>query len=293
MATEIDDKKAASSQHKEDFRAAGSPSQQHVEGNALLVDKQGQIRRLPIPSNSPNDPLNWKPWEKAAVVFCCCWFSIMGLALASGLSAILGVFFQFYGPQGYDAGQVTFLLTMPSLCIGLGNYIILPLSLAFGRRPVLIISTIVLLGATIGSAAQDSYNGHLASRIVTCLHQRGQVFGLYWMTQSVLSAVFNLASSYEAAALGWRWYYWVFVITIAVGLVFVIFGGFETKFTRPATSLDGCVVYTDEFGVTHVVPDDEAQAYLDSAGLQQQAQPTSFSDTAEEVRTPYLQKLKP
>ncbi|KAK8056158.1 hypothetical protein PG993_001385 [Apiospora rasikravindrae] len=197
-----------------------------------------------------------------------------------------------------------------ALASGLGNYIILPLSLAFGRRPVLILSTIVLLAATIGSAAQDSYNGHLVSRIiqglatgasesllplmlteVTFLHQRGQVFGLYWMTQSVLSAVFNLASSYEAAALGWRWYYWVFVITIAVGLVFVIFGGFETKFARPATSLDGCVVYTDEFGVTHVVPDNEAQEYLDTSGLRQ-AQSTPSSEVTE-MRKLYLQKLKP
>ncbi|KAK8049680.1 hypothetical protein PG994_011410 [Apiospora phragmitis] len=309
MAMGTDDKTAASSQHKEVTRTAESSSQQHVEGNALLVDKQGRIRRLPIPSNSPNDPLNWKAWEKSAVIFCCCWFSIMGLALASGLGAILGVFFQFYGPQGYDAGQITFLLTMPSLCIGLGNYIILPLSLAFGRRPVLVLSTSVLLGATIGSAAQDSYNGHLASRIiqglatgasesllplmlteVTFLHQRGQVFGLYWMTQSVLSAAFNLASSYEAAALGWRWYYWVFVITIAVGLVFVVFGGFETKFTRPATSLDGCVVYTDEFGVTRVVPDSEAQEYLEAVDLQQQQPPPDAAAT--EMRKPYLQKLK-
>ncbi|KAK7989079.1 hypothetical protein PG989_009394 [Apiospora arundinis] len=311
MTTDIDEKRAASAQHNEHDRATEASRQQHVEGNALLVDKQGQIRRLPIPSNSPNDPLNWKAWEKSAVIFCCCWFSIMGLALASGLGAILGVFFQVYGPQGYDAGQITFLLTMPSLCIGLGNYIILPLSLAFGRRPVLVFSTIILLSATVGSAAQNSYNGHLASRIiqglatgasesllplmlteVTFLHQRGQVFGLYWMTQSVLSAVFNLASSYEAAALGWRWYYWVFVITIAVGLIFVVFGGFETKFTRPATSLDGCVVYTDEFGVTHVVPDNEAQEYLEAVGLQHSQTASSSDGVVVDARKPYLEKLK-
>jgi hypothetical protein len=46
----------------------------HIEGNALLVDKQGNVRHLPIPSNDARDPLNFKPWEKAAVVFCCCWF---------------------------------------------------------------------------------------------------------------------------------------------------------------------------------------------------------------------------
>lgn len=53
----------------------------HVVGDALLLDKHGKIRRLPIPSNDPNDPLNYKTWEKAATIFCCCWFSTIISAL--------------------------------------------------------------------------------------------------------------------------------------------------------------------------------------------------------------------
>lgn len=49
------------------------PVLEHIEGNALLVDKEGHIRRLPIASRNPNDPLNFKTWEKAAIVLCCCW----------------------------------------------------------------------------------------------------------------------------------------------------------------------------------------------------------------------------
>lgn len=49
-------------------------TKQHVAGSALLINKQGGIRKLPVPSNNPNDPLNWKFWQKASVVFCCCWF---------------------------------------------------------------------------------------------------------------------------------------------------------------------------------------------------------------------------
>ena len=102
----------------------------------------------------------------------------------------------------------------------LGNYIILPLSLAVGRRPVFLISTAVLLAAIIGSAVQDSYTGHLTSRViqglatgasesllplilteVTFLHQRGRVFGFYWMVQSIFSGLLNLVSSYINADL--------------------------------------------------------------------------------------------
>lgn len=52
----------------------GHVTKQHVAGSALLINKQGGIRKLPVPSNNPNDPLNWKTWEKAAVISCCCWF---------------------------------------------------------------------------------------------------------------------------------------------------------------------------------------------------------------------------
>jgi hypothetical protein len=34
-------------------------SGKHIEGSALLVNKQGGVRKLPVPSDSPNDPLNW------------------------------------------------------------------------------------------------------------------------------------------------------------------------------------------------------------------------------------------
>lgn len=57
-------------------------------------------------------------------------------------------------------------LTPHKLTIFAGNYIILPLSLVFGRRPVFLGSTVILLGATIGSATQNSYQAHLVTRII-------------------------------------------------------------------------------------------------------------------------------
>lgn len=93
----------------------------HVGGNALLVSRDGEVRKLPVPSSNPNDPLNFRGWEKTGIVICCCWFSIMGLSMAGGLGAILSVFFGLYMPQGYTSDQIVFLITMPSLCIGLGT----------------------------------------------------------------------------------------------------------------------------------------------------------------------------
>lgn len=97
---------------------------------------------------------------------------------------------------------------------------------------------------------------------ITFVHQRGKVYGLYWATQNTITSCLNLASSYEAAALGWRWYYWVFVITVASGLVLLLLTCFETSYHRSAIRLNGRVIVTDNFGVTQVVADAEAQSYL-------------------------------
>ncbi|ESU12735.1 hypothetical protein FGSG_06623 [Fusarium graminearum PH-1] len=278
-----------STDHIEKPQADHHDGHGHIEGNALIVDTKGEIRKIPVPSSDPNDPLNFRPWEKYGIVFCCCWFSIMGLSVASGLGAILNVFFEAYIPQGYNSDQVVLLITLPTLFIGL----------------------VVLFASSIAAAVQNSYNGHLASRIiqgiatgasesllplmlteVTFLHERAFIFGLYWMLQNAFSSSLNLASSYINADLGWRWYYWVFTITVGVGFILAIFLGFETQSTRPAASLDGQLVVTDEFGVTRVIPDSEAQAYLEDmarSGLT----PPGAGVIEDADRKTYAQRLRP
>lgn len=47
---------------------------QDVGKDDLLVDDAGAIQRLPVPSDDPNDPLNFTVWEKTGVIVSCCWF---------------------------------------------------------------------------------------------------------------------------------------------------------------------------------------------------------------------------
>lgn len=159
--------------------------------------------------------------------------------------------------------------------------------------------------ALIGAALQNSYDAHLGVRVllglatgsaesvlplilteVTFLADRGKIMSLYWGSQNIFTAILTILASYEVHALGWQWYYWVFAILIGAGFIFVVLGAFETSFKRPLASIDGQIIVTDDFGVTTVIPDDQAQEYLDGARQEQ------LLDTAI-ARTSYLQKLKP
>lgn len=123
---------------------------------------------------------------------------------------------------------------------------------------------------------------------VTFVHQRGLIYGVYWATQNVVTSCLNLASSYEADALGWRWFYWVYVIAVGVGLFVVLFTCFETKYQRRAQILNGQVIVTDQFGVTQVLSGEQAQAYLRALQDDEEGIPDEIR-----LKKTYLQMLRP
>lgn len=121
---------------------------------------------------------------------------------------------------------------------------------------------------------------------ISFVHERSSLFAFYWATQTAFSSALNLASSYETVSLSWRWYYWVFAITVGVSLVIAFFFAFETRYSRPVMALDGRVVVTDDFGVTRTLEGGEAAAYM-------AAQEESMDLNRSMTKKSYLQMLKP
>lgn len=66
----------------------------------------------------------------------------------------------------------------------------------------------------------------------------------------------------------------------------------ETRFNRPAALIDGHVVYTDEFGATHFLTDQEAREILSEGGNEQLGDATADPSRAHQKRS-LLQELKP
>jgi MFS family permease len=171
-------------ERREDMKAP--PSDTLASGNVTLLDSEGNVRRIPVPSSDPNDPLNMHKWRKCGILVACCWYSIFSLVLVGGAGPILPFWIQEYSPEGKDPEEIVKLTTYPSLVMALGKplpitrrssissptnspagaFLILPLSMVFGRRPILLGCTILLLGSVVGAGVSQSYNTHMACRIL-------------------------------------------------------------------------------------------------------------------------------
>ncbi|KAI4725832.1 MFS general substrate transporter [Aureobasidium sp. EXF-10728] len=304
MTSAMDHEKATIvADHMEMPEKGFSDQQQPANGDLQLINTIGEVRRIPIPSSDPNDPLNYSKWRKLGILICCCWFSIFSLVLVGGLGPILGVFIGLYAPTGKTVQQVVNLTTYPSLVMAFGSFLILPLSMMFGRRPIFLGCCVLLLGSTFGAGASNSYNTHMACRILqgiaagatesvlpliitdmSFVDERGLYFGIYWGTQNLINTVFGISASYLVAATSWRYFYWVLGIFAAGGMVAAFFLLAETRYTRSPASMNGQVVFTDEWGVTHFLTDAEARERLGDVHQ---------SDTQEYRQKTYLQHLNP
>jgi predicted MFS family arabinose efflux permease len=66
---------------------------------------------------------------------------------------------------GY-AADITALMTYPSMFMGVGNLICMPLALAIGRRPVYLLSLLLLVASSVWAANAKHYNEHLGARML-------------------------------------------------------------------------------------------------------------------------------
>ena len=115
----LEDKEAAIQRHE---IVPGKRLEAPETADVNLLDEDGNIRRIPVPSADPNDPLNMSKWRKLGVIVTCCWYSIFSLVLVGGAGPILPFFIQEYAPMGYDVEEIVKLTTYPSLVMALGRF---------------------------------------------------------------------------------------------------------------------------------------------------------------------------
>lgn len=222
-------------------------------GTVKLTD--GEVVYIPTPSADPRDPLNMKPWQKLVVTVVVSIFSTLGLSLVSGFGGILGFYIPEYVAVGKDYADITHLMTYPTLFMGIGNLIGMPVAVAVGRRIVMLVSTVVLVISAVLCATAKTYEWHLAARMVLglaagqsesvvplvvqeiyFLHERSKGLMIQQTIQVILCAVWVVLASPIAGAITPQWWYGLGAILAAIQLVITIFFLPETKYERSLES---------------------------------------------------------
>ncbi|PHH91631.1 hypothetical protein CDD83_10917 [Cordyceps sp. RAO-2017] len=203
----------------------------------------------PTPSDDPNDPLRWSTLRKS-------WNYGLLIAMTISVFSVLSIQPVFWSQmlEEMHVTQEDLNNAQAAQLVGLavGCIIFIPIAKKYGRRPVYIISTLIVAGATWWSAFMDSARDVILTNVLAGLagatnetavqmsirdlyfvHQRGSANGIYLVAVTAGAFLTPMAAGAQALYSGWRSSY----ITLAcfmTGLTILFAISFEeTKFVPP------------------------------------------------------------
>ncbi|KAI1322574.1 major facilitator superfamily domain-containing protein [Xylariaceae sp. FL0255] len=208
---------------------------------------------VPQPSNDPKDPLNWTPKWKAIALTCSLY---VGFSLNLGPLALAPMFEDYVAEWNRSLADVIQFTGVSILVLGFSNFFWVPISVSFGRRPVLIFSTLICAASSIWRARATSYNSFMGACVLNgfaagpCetippqvitdlifLHDRGKYNTLYFALYFIALTVGPIISGAMAFHLGWRSFWWFNTGLLVLGFLLQLFLFPETRYLRlPAES---------------------------------------------------------
>ncbi|KAF4302623.1 putative mfs transporter protein [Botryosphaeria dothidea] len=218
-----------------------------------------------IPSDDPNDPLNFSPAKKMSmttiVAFGVIIFSaVIAPMLAPGLVIIAE---EFKRPLT----DVALATGYQSLVVGCSLPLVSAVSRKWGKRPVLLISAVFGFGGSAMGAIWTSFDGLLISRIVQggsvaafesvaismigdlyFVHERGFYMALMQFLLGATSNFTAVIAGPITAELGWEWLFYLLIPFTGVELV--LLEKHEAAGEVTMIDKDGSVMETIELGST-------------------------------------------
>ncbi|KAF4439593.1 HOL1 substrate-H+ antiporter [Fusarium acutatum] len=228
----------------------GTEIMRDVSSHHFVKDRSGSNRVLiPQPSDDPADPLNWSlKWKMLAITGASMTSFFQGFGPLS-LAPMFGDYIEAFHCSLADAVQFTGVCI---LVLGFSNFIWVPLSTSFGRRPVYIASNLICLASMIWRARAQTYGSFMGACVLNgigagpaesiqpavtadifFLHDRGKWNTLYWVVYMGSLMIGPIVGGSMALNVGWRNFWWFNVALGAVVLIYIIFLFPETKWHRP------------------------------------------------------------
>ncbi|KAH8676282.1 MFS transporter [Xylariales sp. PMI_506] len=227
----------------------------HTLGTVRLRDEEtNEIILIPTPSNDPNDPLNWSPAYKYYMAVIICLAMLMCNFLAAGPTvAMVPTAKAFFPNENIHVAinSVSYFFSTTALLQGVGNFVWVPLTNKYGRRPVYIISYTIYFACALWLVFEETYAGFLAGRIILgigagaaetiaplsiadvfFLHERGFIMAMYTSFLSIGVALGLFIDGFIVMYHHWRAMYIVATAFIGLVLLLAIFTFPETAYIR-------------------------------------------------------------
>ncbi|KZL87475.1 major facilitator superfamily transporter [Colletotrichum incanum] len=235
--------------------------------------------RFPQPSEDPADPLNWAQWRKFALLLVVSLYSFCGNFLSSSIAPALQLWFKTFPTEVRPYSDLTYFIAVNILFLGASNIWWVPCSNIFGRRPVLLVATLLMTAGTIWCAVSTSYNSILVARLfqgigagasesvapalvgeVFFVDERGRAMAIYTVFLSAGSLIGGIAGGYIGFQLGWTYIFWVGVGISAACFVGTLFLVPETLYDRVVLPIGSGLGSTiDDKGMESHVEDSRSQ----------------------------------
>lgn len=266
----------------------GGVTETQVVGSTQLFEG-GQMRCIPMPTPDPKDPLNLPEWRKWAAIVTLSLFGALALSAEAIVGALVPIFvleyagidpkilgsidlssLSFSTPGGKPAdplqllsslggppiSKVDLISTLPILVNGIASYILVPLSIAWGRRPIILFAGVMAWSGGLWAGFSTSLNSHIAARVfqgfgagavealiplilqdMLFIHQRNKAFSLVSAGQGLFIVSIGLTSPLIIVKLSWRWIYYITAVAgilVWVGMIFLVP---ETRWVRSQEEL--------------------------------------------------------
>ncbi|KAK5203328.1 hypothetical protein LTR41_010971 [Exophiala xenobiotica] len=187
---------------------------------------------VPQPSTSRHDPLNWSSKWKYGVLMNQGLFVLLSDITNLSIAPLTPIYMAEWN-KGLE--EISLLTGATVITLGYANFIIVPACDVFGRRPVILACSLIVLAGNIWQATATSYNSFLGARLLSgvgaaanesimavvvadvfFLHERGRFVGFYFWCYFVGLFIGPIISGQVASHVSWRWFFWA--CTIAQGL---------------------------------------------------------------------------
>ncbi|KAK3369996.1 major facilitator superfamily domain-containing protein [Podospora didyma] len=190
-----------------------------TQHNGRYVDR---VANFPVPTSDPADPLNWAQWRKVCCLATVSLYAFVSNFASASLAPALPIWNLFFPQNLKSPNDLMQFIAFNVLLLGLGNVFWVPLANVFGRRPMLVLSTLALLVASACGTVTANFHHVLVIRIFQGLggsasetiapavvgdmffvHERGGWMAFYTAFLASGSVVGGISGGYIATRHGW------------------------------------------------------------------------------------------